>query len=254
MPLLAGFSYGLGRLMVDGFYGQLHTTAEAAGLGYGAILEPAAIFTAILIVIGTAATMLIDALRVLGRWIWSKGRKAATFGTTLLVLTGVIATLVATEPAIAIKLLLASGSLTALRTLVDQFGRPKDRRVGQTRAKVDRQLSGEQDARRTRIRTVTSVVLSLGFLLALCFGAHAVGKNEGNKAASGKPVEVRIFGLDVSSMTAAPVHLQPIVSSTALTVTLDFRCYAAKSSQARRRVLISSGAGWSGQDALIWRR
>jgi hypothetical protein len=43
VPLLAAFSYGLGRLMVDGFYGQLHTTAEAAGLGYGAILEPAAI-------------------------------------------------------------------------------------------------------------------------------------------------------------------------------------------------------------------
>ncbi len=31
---------------------------------------------------------------------------------------------------------------------------------------------------------------------------------------------------------------------------LDFRGYAARFSQARRRMLISSGVGWSGRDAL----
>jgi len=31
---------------------------------------------------------------------------------------------------------------------------------------------------------------------------------------------------------------------------LGFRSYAAASSQARRRTLISSGVGWSGRDAL----
>ena len=46
ITLLAALFYGIGRFLVDGFYGHLNTTAGAAGVGTISIIEPAAVLGA----------------------------------------------------------------------------------------------------------------------------------------------------------------------------------------------------------------
>ena len=47
----------------------------------------------------------------------------------------------------------------------------------------------------------------------------------------------------------SPDSKSPSARPKALSGALDFRGYAARSSQARRMMLISSGVGWPGRDA-----
>jgi hypothetical protein len=226
IPLLAALSYGLGRLMVDGFYAQLHTTAEAAGLGYGSILEPAAILTAVLAAIGTAIAMVSDALLVAGGWLLKRRR---IFEFSLLLVGGVgggfalvFVQIVRVDEIIA---LVSGVSLPAFRTLLDKFGSVRDRRVGKARASAETSLSGSASIDRDGVKRVVSVVLSLGFLISLLFGAHELGVYEGRQAAGGRPVNMSFLGFNVPSVTATAVRVQPIASSPAFAQLDTGRCW-----------------------------
>jgi len=216
IPLLALASYGLGRLMVDGFYAQLNTTAEAAGLGYASILEPAAILTAFTAAIGTVIAMLLDAFQVIGVWLFRHRRKAF-FLLGFAGLTGgaaVFAVIVRAD--VIIETLVSAVLLPAFRTLVDKFGSARDRLIGESRTRTDRSLMDAPSAHRSIAKRAVSVILSLGILIGLFFGAHELGSHEGRQAASGKSVDMNIFGFDVPSITATAVNIQPIGSSPAL--------------------------------------
>ena len=216
IPLLAVASYGLGRLMVDGFYAQLHTTAETVGLGYSSILEPAAILTAFGAVVGTVIAMLLDAFQVIGVWLFRQRRKAFVL-LSLAGLAGGAAVLAEIARAdVIIDTILTSVALPAFRALVDKFGSARNRRIGQVRAREDRSLMGTPSARRSIAKRTISVILPLGLLVGLFFGAHELGSHEGRQAASGKPVDINIFGFDVPSITVTAVRIQPIGSSPVL--------------------------------------
>src|ERR1700729_1363109 len=62
ITLLAALFYGIGRFLVDGFYGHLNTTAGAAGVGTISIIEPAAVLGAFVALFTTVALMLLDIL------------------------------------------------------------------------------------------------------------------------------------------------------------------------------------------------
>ncbi len=216
IPLLAVASYGLGRLMVDGFYAQLHTTAEAAGLGYSSILEPAAILTAFGAVIGTVIIMLLDAFKVIGVLLF-RHKKKAFFLLGLAGLAGGVAVVAEIARAdVLIDTFLSSVALPAFRTLVDKFGSARNRRIGEARAKEDRSLMGKPPARGSIAKRTVSVLLALGLLVGLFFGAHELGSHEGRQAAGGKPVDISVFGFDVPSITVTAVRIEPIESSPAL--------------------------------------
>jgi hypothetical protein len=216
IPLLAVASYGLGRLMVDGFYEELNTTAEAAGLGYASILEPAAILTAFAVAIGTVIAMFLDAFQVIGVWLFRQRRKVF-FMLGFAGLAGGVAVFTAIVRAdVIIDTLVSTVLLPTFRTLVDKFGSARDRLIGENRARTDRTLMGAPSARRPIAKRAVSVILSLGILVGLFVGAHELGSHEGRQAASGKSVNISIFGFDVPSITATAVRIQPIGSSPAL--------------------------------------
>jgi hypothetical protein len=217
IPLLAVASYGLGRLMVDGFYAQLHTTAEAAGLGYSSILEPAAILTAFGVVIGTVIVMLQDAFQVILVRLFRQ-REKILLPLSLVGLVGGVALFaeIARAADVIIDAFVSGVALPAFRALVDRFGSARNRRIGATRIRVDRSLMGEPSARPPIAKKAISVVLSLAFLASIFFGAHELGYREGRKAASGKFVDINVFGFNVPSITATAVRVQPIASSSVL--------------------------------------
>ena len=228
ISLLAVLSYGLGRLTVDGFYAQLNTTAEAAGLGYSAILEPAAILTASMAAIGTVIVMLMDVIEVIGVWIfrqrtrmlWLAGFASLAAGSAAAIIAGI-----ARADLVIDAIISSAGSLPALRTLVDKFGSARDRRIGEARARDDRSLEYSVSARRPIAKRSVSVILSLVFLISLFFGAHELGSHEGRQVANGKPVHMSVFGFDVPSITAIAVYIKPTGSSSVLKQLAKNRCW-----------------------------
>jgi len=226
IPLLAALSYGLGRLMVDGFYAQLHTTAEAAGLGYGSILEPAAILTAILVAVGTAIAMMSDAIVVAGRWLLERRRVFEFILLIIILPAGGIALIFIQVVRIDEVLALVSGfALPAFRTLLDKFGSAWDRRVGKARASADTSLSGSRPLDRAGVKRAIFVVLSLGFLVSLLFGAHELGTYEGRQAAAGQPVDITFLGFNVPSISATAVRVEPMASSASFQQLVNGKCW-----------------------------
>ena len=227
IPLLAALSYGLGRLMVDGFYGQLHTTAEAAGLGYGSILEPAAILTAILVTVGTAIVMMADGIVVSAKWLLERRRVLEFVLLIAIIPVGGAALLFIQAVRIddILAALVSGFVLPAFRTLLDKFGSAWDRRVGKARATADRSLSGSPTMDRAGVKRTILVVLSLGFLVSLLFGAHELGTYEGRQAATGKPVDITFLGFNVPSISATAVRIEPIVSGPAFEQLASVKCW-----------------------------
>jgi hypothetical protein len=192
LPLLGVLFYGLGRLMVDGFYARLNTTAEAAGVGYLSIIEPAAVLAAVLAIIGTAIAMIFDVLKVFFLWIRKYSKFLAGLLTFLasvgLTFLGGYAFKNSTLFSVILPVL-SSLALIFLRFLID----------------VLRNLATRESAFR-----VLSVTFSLIFLAALCFGAHEWGVREAEKVTKGESVDIKIGGLDMSAIIALPVQIQAI--------------------------------------------
>ena len=181
--------------MVDGFYTRLNTTAEAAGIGYLSIIEPAAVLAAVLAVIGTAVAMIFDILKELFLWIMRYSSILASIFTVLAVgalisVVNILFSNLAHNTFFGFLIgLLAPVVIFAMRALI--FGL--------------RNLATRKSAYR-----VISVVFSLIFLAALCFGAHEWGVHEAAKVAKGGTVDLRIGGLDMSAISALPVQIQAI--------------------------------------------
>lgn len=230
IPLLAALSYGLGRLMVDAFYARLHTSAEAAGLSYGSILEPAAIMTAVLASVGTAIAMVSDAILAVGRWLFENRRVVELALLALVGVGGGLALVFIQIFRVDEMIAFISGvSVPAFRTLLDKFGSVRDRRVGKARASAETSLSGPDSSDgsfgRVETKRVAVVMLSVAFLMSLLFGAHELGIREGERAADGKPVDMSFLGFNVPSITAIVVRVQPIVSSPAFAQLARGRCW-----------------------------
>jgi len=203
LPLLGVLFYGLGSLVVDGFYTRLNTTPDAAGIGYFSIIEPAAVFAAMLAIIATAIAMVFDVVKGFFQWVVDNSILVRWVANVLASLATLIVAIIAflvlkqSELWRSVLILLAPVVLTIviipLQILIKWFGDPEIRKSAWTR--------------------VLSVGLSLAFLVALCFGAHEWGVHDAGKVARGESVDVRIFGLDMSAIGAAPVHIQAVDSS-----------------------------------------
>jgi hypothetical protein len=191
-------AYIVGRFAVDGFYGQLHTTAEAAGIGYASILEPAAIVTAI----GTLLCIIL---------IWSANaipdnhwiiRGAAIAIAVVAALLDSFNSGGASIVLLAVTLVPAAQVLfgTKHNAGTDQF----PERIASIARNIPVWLNF--------VITPLPLILFVGSL----FGAHYYGKYEGNHAAAGNPVTLRYLGLTIPSMLATVVHVQPIPSGPAV--------------------------------------
>jgi hypothetical protein len=206
LPLFGVFFYGLGRFVVDGFYGHLNTTADAAGIGYLSIIEPAAVLAAVLAIIGTAIVIVFDVLKVFFLWIARREPYfAALLGIlgALVAIGGLISTFSHSPYFNAAVYVTAALSLVVypLRVVLNIFRNPT--------AAWSRLLS---------------VGLSLIFLTALCFGAHELGVHEAEKVAKGQTVDMRILGLEMSAINAIPVHIQATGSGPGLKLLFADRC------------------------------
>jgi hypothetical protein len=180
LPLLAVVCYGFGRLIADGFYSRLNTNAEAAGVGYLSIIEPAAVLAAIIAIIGTAIAIVFDVANVCFRWIrGNEGLWIKTNGIRLLArisvlvislasITILIASFTEARPwwhNINVQLVIAPSILVAiivaLWTALNIFGSDTTRKSAWPR--------------------VFSIGFSLISLAVLCFGAHEWGVYEAGK-------------------------------------------------------------------------
>jgi hypothetical protein len=203
LPLLAVVCYGLGRLIADGFYSRLNTNAEAAGVGYLSIIEPAAVTAAIIAIIGTAIAIVFDVANVCFRWIrgnsvrWIKAAGISVLVASVAAIAIVITPFAKVSPwwhNINVRLVITPSILVAailaLWTAFTIFGSDKTSKSAWPR--------------------VFFVVFSLISLAVLCFDAHDWGVYEAGKVAKSQEVSMNILGLDMSAVGAAPVRVQAI--------------------------------------------
>jgi hypothetical protein len=199
LPLLGVLFYGLGRLMVDGFYTRLNTTADSAGIGYLSIVEPAAVLAAVLAVIGTAISMMFDVLKVFFLWITRyRSVLLSILGAAVALLLGFLVNLVSSHYGInsIIVGILAPILIVTLRALISFLG-----------SSVTRKSAGPR---------ILAVLASLIFLAALCYGAHEWGVHEAGRVTKGESVDIKIGGLEMSAISALPVRIQSIDLSPAI--------------------------------------
>lgn len=224
--LIGLLSYGLGRLMADGFYGELHTTAEAAGLGYTSILEPAALLTAIAAIAGTALAATWDALLAAARWLIEHRHGVLLVLGVAAVLGGAafLITIVRLEELLAF---LSSASVLAFKTLLSKLRGIRGHLTGRNSgapASAAAHAVGFHPPPSTKLQRVASVALSIAVLAGLFFTAHEFGIHEGKQAASGKSVSITILGFNIPSITATVVSVQPDAPGPALDQLGKARC------------------------------
>ena len=225
ITLLGLLAYLLGRVMVDGYYGELHTTAEAAGVGYAAILEPAAIVMAVASFIWIGIITAINSLPVSQRWkqiistvifgviIGGSGGLALASNFLPLDLTDTITTF------------LLTGAIPAIRILL---GRMRDAHASDTAesgSSTSDAPSGLSPDSYPWVRPAVATVVSVLFIGGLFFGAHLFGVREGTKAADGNPVNAAYFWLEIPSISATVVSVQPITPSTAFKQLTSRSCW-----------------------------
>jgi hypothetical protein len=264
VTLLAALFYGIGRLLADGFYSSLNTTASAASVNTISIIEPAAILGALFALSVTVILILSD---ILQRWFSWTRRHSSTI-VALVVAAALIALI--TWAVLYFNLahhfkssLKWAGWLLAI-ILLGSFLRPLLREwltsfSDWLISKIDKSATekvgigagagpraGEEGAAEEKARTsgeagtgrveagstvgagvgvhlreaisspwprVTAVGAISLMIISLCIGAHYLGVNEASNAKKGIPVDMSIAGLDVSSISATRVRLQPVGSS-----------------------------------------
>ena len=226
ITLIGLLSYGLGRLMVDGFYGELHTTAEAAGLGYTSILEPTALVTAIVAIAGTALAAISDALLAAARWL-IEYRHIIFLILGLVALAAGLAYVLAFARIEELLAFLSSASVVAFKTLLSRvqgvFGRFAGGKAAAPPTAAARSV-GFRPTPSTKLQRVTSVALSLAVLAGLFFTAHEFGIREGKQAVSGKSVSITLLGFTIDSVTATVVRIQPATPGAAMDQLAKARC------------------------------
>jgi len=204
LPLLGVLCYGLGLLIVDGFYSRLNTTPDAAGVGYLSVIEPAAVWAGVLAIIAVAMAMAANVVKEFWkRFTENIGfvRKAIQIVAALAffaVITGFFVKNSALTRNIFILLAPAAVAIIVipLELLVRWYRRPGSYQSAWSR--------------------VPPIGFSLILIVLLCFGAHYWGAFDAGKAVRGESVDVRIFGLDMSAIGATPVRIQAIDSSPAI--------------------------------------
>jgi hypothetical protein len=225
ITLLGLLAYLLGRVMVDGFYGQLHTTAEAAGVGYAAILEPAAIVTAVASFIWVGIVTAISSLPVSQRW--KQIIEGIIFGAIIAASGGLALTsnLLPLDLTDTITTFLLTGAIPAIRILLSRI---RGVRAAGTAA-ADSSASGTSNGPSLDgypwVRPTVATVISVLFIGGLFFGAHLFGVREGTRAADGNPVNAAYFWLEIPSISATVVSVQAITPSAAFKQLTSRSCW-----------------------------
>lgn len=225
ITLLGLLAYLLGRVMVDGFYGQLHTTAEAAGVGYAAILEPAAIAMAVASFIWIGIVTAINSLPVSRKW------KQIISGIVFGVIIGGSGGLALTSNILPFDLtdtlttFLLTGAIPAIRTLLSRIRGTSAADTAESRSSTSDAPNGPSPDSYPWVRPTVATVVSVLFIGGLFFGAHLFGVREGTKAADGNPVNAAYFWLDIPSISATVVSVQPITPSAAFKQLTSRNCW-----------------------------
>jgi hypothetical protein len=222
LPILAVVSYGIGRLLVDGFYGRLNTTGEAAGLGYATIIEPAAIIFAAILGLVASVALLVTIIE----WTIHHWHK--------IIVRVVVVGIEAVAPLILVVLyilrnnanavLLAGAAATgasvaALGSIAVGVKPPSH-----TRPTGTKWVLNSMDWMKKEERKPTIVVLSLAILVGVGFGAHDFGYHEGTWATKGHTVRVSIIGFRIPSISATPVYIDALAPSRRADSLLKSRC------------------------------
>ena len=272
VTLLAALFYGIGRLLVDGFYSNLNTSASAAGVNTISIIEPAAIFGALLALSVTAILMLSDIIQQWFNWM----RRHSFTILALVAIAAVIGLIVwgiiyFKEFSLGHFVTLVGSALvvTFVRNIpfdeiatkiVERIMKVKEAKTGEKAGVKPREEAGVEDAAKiadtaeaqakagaqggtttgadagaeasaqaaaetvAHLRKaisspwprVTAVGVISMIIIALCIGAHYLGVDEANQVKKGLPVNISVAGLDISSISATRVLLQPVDSSQAI--------------------------------------
>ena len=203
LPLLGVLCYGLGLLIVDGFYRRLNTTPDAAGIGYLSVIEPAAVWAAILAIIAVAIVMAFDVIKPYLIWLVDN----------ILWLAIILVVLTATATTIVLIRGFFDFEQSALWRNAFVFLAPAMVAIVVIPIQILVKWYRNTETRKSALPKVFSIGFALILIVGLCFGAHEWGAVDAEKVVRGEPVDVRIFGLDMSAIGAAPVHIQAIDSS-----------------------------------------
>lgn len=126
--------------------------------------------------------MLLDAFQVIGVWLFHHRKKVFFLLGFAGLAAGAAVFAAIVRADVIIEALVSTVLLPAFRALVDKFGSARDRLIGESRTKTDRSLMGAPPARRSIAKRAVSVILSLGILIGLFFGAHELGVHAGRQA------------------------------------------------------------------------
>jgi hypothetical protein len=203
LPLLGVLCYGLGLLIVDGFYKRLNTTPDAAGIGYLSVIEPAAVWAAVLAVIAVAIVMAFDVVKPYLKWLMDN----------ILWLAITLASLATAVISIILFMGFFDFKQSALWRNAFVLLAPAMVAIVAIPLQILIKWYRNTDTRKSAWPKFFSIGFALILIVGLCFGAHEWGAVDAEKVVRGEPVDVRIFGLDMSAIGAAPVHIQAIDSS-----------------------------------------
>jgi hypothetical protein len=264
VTLLAALFYGIGRLLADGFYTHLNTTASAAGVNTISIIEPAAVLGALVALFATAVLMLLDILQRAFDWV----QENAGIIVALVVAATVLATAIALSVIYFEKAkaaFIAFGTAIILQIVLYFFRlvvggvRARARAKAAKEAEADAVPGAEADAvpgaeadavpgaeadavpgaeadavpgaeadavpgAVSNLWRVTVVGVTAMVVIGLCIGAHYLGVYEANRVKKGLAVDVSEAGLNISSIGAIPVRLLPIDSSHAIESLSAYNC------------------------------
>lgn len=219
ISLLALLCYGLGRLAVDGFYGQLPTTAEAVGLGYASIIEPAAIVATFAAVIWIVVGAISDVISGPNQRVGNLTRVVVLIGLTVLaaILGQVDVGVAAVGDVIPFAAAFAAPPFRALGDRISEF-----------RIRLGRGSRPAENSAPTReggLKPVGNLIYAALVLLVLSVGAHELGIHEGRQATAGKAVALSYFGFRVPGMTTSVVRVHPLASSSAFAPLTKETCW-----------------------------
>jgi hypothetical protein len=238
LPLLAVVSYALGSILVNGFYSRLHTTAEAAGLGYISIIEPGAVIFGLAAVFGVAGKVSYDEIRkAYFKFVKPHGRGLKA--VTLILTPIVVAALAVTEIVISsaynkiefTSFFVVGAVAAAIQSLLGVFGSTKERQ-----AEAERQVKAiEEEHEKVVIlttnekispstRTGIQIVLSLMVLVGASVGFHFFGTYEGSLANGGKAVNVSWLWIPIPGLSATSVSIAPLSHSPNIASIQDAGC------------------------------
>ena len=243
VTLLAALFYGIGRFLADGFYAHLNTTASAAGVNTISIIEPAAVLGAFLALFATVVLMLLDILQRGFDWIQDNAGMIVALMAAGAVTAGAIWGIITyfrevKGAALAVGVfIIAPIVASSLRIVIRVSTRAKVRgkavieaaadagsRVGAEAGAVPGPEAGEPNSISNLWPRITLVGVTAVVVIGLCIGAHYVGVHEANQVKKGLAVDISEAGLDISSIGAIPVRLQPIDSSHAIESISAYHC------------------------------